>query len=393
MKKKILFIIASILIVFSFSCSKEDKIGERSDPNAPAPPTISDIKIQEIAGGAILTYKIPTHSNLSYIKAVYEIQPGVFREAKSSIYSDTLSIIGYGDTSAHVVKVYSVGKNKKTSEPLTFTFKPKEPPVLTAFETLVFEATFGGVTVGLKNLAQGNLTVKVIVDSTGLNTWAPVATFYTSTLSARFAARGFKPVEKRFGVYLVDRWGNKSDTIKKVLVPVLEELIPKSNFREVKLPTDTYLFVESYSMPRIWDDKHQYNIFATPHTSLMPQWFTFDLGKNVILSRMKSFHYFESPYAGSSVKKFEIWGSNSPDTDGGWDNWKLLGTFDSFKPSGKPVGSNTADDVNYAISKGEDFEFGDQFEPIRYIRFKTLETWGGGKQVVITELTFWGQMK
>jgi len=392
MKKLIYLFTTCLLISMGYGCSKEEKIGLIADPKAPAPAQVSDVKIKSNPGGAIVTYKIPVDPNLSYVKAVYEIQPGVFREAKSSIYTDTLSLVGYGDVQEREVKIYSVGKNQKESEPLTLKFTPLTPPILSAFETLTVGPTFGGVRLNLENIAQGNLTIKVIVDSTGLNTWAPLNAFYTSASKAYFATRGLKAVEKRFGVYLEDRWNNRSDTLISNLTPLLEELITKDTFKEVKLPGDTYQFVESYSMPRVWDGKFQYNIFATPHTSPMPQWFTFDMGKKVVISRFKEFQYHESPYNGSSVKKFELWGSNNPDADGGWNNWELLGTFNSFKPSGRPQGSHTQDDVNYAISNGEDFEINGTPPAVRYLRFKTLETFSGGKQVVITELTFWGQV-
>jgi len=392
MKKLTYLFIACLLISIGYGCSKEEKIGLIADPNAPAPAQVTDVKITSNPGGALLTYKIPADPNLSYVKAVYEIQPGVFRESKSSIYTDTLSLVGYGDANEHEVKIYSVGKNQKASEPISMIFKPLTPPILSAFETLEMEPTFGGVRLNLENIAQGNLTIKVIIDSTGLNTWSPLNAFYTAAAKANFSTRGLKSVEKRFGVYLQDRWNNKSDTLIKDITPFLEELITKETFKEVKLPTDTYLFVESYSMPRVWDGKHQYNIFATPHTSSMPQWFTFDMGKKVIISRFKEFQYLESPYSGSSVKKFELWGSNNPDADGGWANWQLLGTFNSFKPSGRPMGTVQPEDRAYAIDNGEDFEIDGPVPAVRYLRFKTLETYGGGKQVVITELTFWGQV-
>ncbi len=51
------------------------------------------------------TYDLPKDPNLSYIKAVYEAQPGVFNETKSSYYTDTLALAGYGDT-GRKVKLY-----------------------------------------------------------------------------------------------------------------------------------------------------------------------------------------------------------------------------------------------------------------------------------------------
>lgn len=391
--KKILYFIATCLIItLGYSCSKEDRMRQVVDPNAPAPAQVTDVKVKENSGGAILTYKIPADPNLLYVKAVYEIQPGVFREAKSSIYTDTLSLVGFGDTLSHEVKLYSVGKNEKASEPVSIQVSPQMPSVKSVFKTLQIRATFAGVNVSFQNDSKANLSIVVMVDSSGFNTWSPVTTFYTAALKGSFSVRGFEPKEKKFAVFLRDRWNNKSDTLISSLTPLFEELIPKNDFKAVYLPTDTYDFVESFAMPGMWDGKLGYNMFATQHTALIPQWCTIDLGKKTILSRMKEFQYHESPYAGASVKSFEIWGSNDPDKDGGWNNWQLLGTFKSFKPSGKPYGSNTADDVNYAINNGEDFEFTDNSTAFRFIRFKTTETWGGGGQVVIVELTFWGQL-
>ena len=392
MKNLLHLIVSCLVITLCISCAKEEKIGLIADPDAPAPIKVSTVKVEPTPGGAILTYKIPVDPNLSYIKAVYEIQPGVFREAKSSIYSDTLSIVGYGDTLNHEIKLYSVGKNQKESDPLLVQFTPKTPQIIETFKSLSLSSTFGGVNVTFDNSSQANLTVVVLVDSTGLGTWAPVNTFYSSALKAKFSARGLEPEEKIFAAYIKDRWGNKSDTLIKTLTPRLEELVPKNLFKEVKLPTDTYLFVESYNMARAWDNQFGYNIFATPGSSQIPQWFTFDMGQKVILSRMKEYQYHETPYTGASVKSFEIWGSNNPDADGGWNNWQLMGTFESFKPSGRPYGQNTAADVNYGVANGEDFEFIDTLPAVRYLRFKTTATWGGTMQVVITEVTFWGQL-
>src|SRR3546814_12993084 len=93
------------------------------------------------------------------------------------------------------------------------------------------------------------------------------------------------------------------------------------------------------------------------------------------------------------IKAFEIDGSNNPDADGGWGNWELLGSFTSVKPSGLPFGSTTTEDVEYAVINGEDFDFdGTLSPPVRYLRFKTLETWAPGGGVQTSEISFWGKL-
>jgi hypothetical protein len=201
-----------------------------------------------------------------------------------------------------------------------------------------------------------------------------------------------------FKVYLRDRWNNKSDTLTAQLTPLFEEIVPKP-FLSVNLPGDTNAPVATgYNVEQMWNGILGTGIFASPWTSNIPQWFTFDLKQKVVISRLKEHQRAANyTYTGSNVKSFELWGSTNPDTDGGWKNWSLLGTFKSLKPSGLPLGQITAEDYAYGYTNGEDFELDSDLFPaakqeVRYLRFKTTETYGGGTQVTICEITFWGQI-
>lgn len=390
MKKSIYLIAGMMLFVLFQQCKRDDRL-DHIDENAPAPAQVSNIKSISTLGGAILTYKIPSDPNLSYVKAVYEIQPGVFREGKSSYYTDSLKLEGFGDTNEYKVKLYSVGKNEKASEPLEVTIKPLIPPVISAFEDLTMEAGFGGVKIRFKNKLEANIAIVLQGDTTGSGTILPIQTFYTKTPAGSFSVRGMSSTEKKFSVYLKDRWNNKSPALVKSFTPLFEQKVPKP-FATVKLPTDEWEPVEpNYPMERLWDNDIN-SIFASRHTTVLPQWFTLDLGKTVILSRMKMNQRApEYTYTGANVKSFEIYSSNNPNSDGSFGNWKLLGSFKSFKPSGLPMGTVTQEDINYAYTQGEDFEFDGLQQGYRYIRFKSLETYGGGAQVTIAELNFWGK--
>lgn len=394
--KNLYFIAVLMITTLWYSCTKEER-SDYVDPNAPAPAQISGVAVHAGPGSAKLTYKIPRDPNLSYVKAVYEIQPGVFREAKSSIYTDTLALVGFGDTSPHEVKLYSVGKNEKSSEPLIISVSPETPPVAAVFETIEFKATFGGVNVAFRNDYKANLSLVVMVDTTGQNTWAPVTTYYTAAPVGNFSARGYASVEKKFAIFIKDRWNNKSDTLIKTLTPIFETEIPKNTWVSMRLTTDSWKPVNTgYSIEKLWDGSTAtlQSGFASPNGSAMPSWFTIDLGKKVLLSRFKEFQAPSSHlYVASAVKTFELYGSNSPDADGGWTQWQLLGTFHSFKPSGLPMGQTSAEDKNYANVLGEDFEFEIPPPAVRYLRWKTLETYSSTGQVVISELSFWGQIQ
>jgi hypothetical protein len=382
-----------LFIIFSHGCKEESNI-YYIDSNAPAPEPISDIKVESTPGGAIITYKIPKDKNLSYVKAVYEIQPGVYRETKSSYYRDTLDLVGFGDTLSHKVGIYSVGRNEKMSAPLFVDVKPLTPPVLSVFETLDLKATFGGVNVAFENESEAKLAINVIMDSTGIGNWLPLMTHYTGAKEGKFSVRGMDPKERIFGVYIRDRWYHKSDTLVKVLTPLYEELIPKKSWKALHLPGDSWEpDAAKYSLENVWDDivNNSENLFASRDWVKKPQWFTVDLNQTVIFSRMKLFQRTSHPYNAAWVKTFEIWGTTEYNPDGSWDNWMLLGRFDSRIPSGSVWPVYTADDMEYQ-KRGEDFEFEQPLPEVRYIRFKLIDTYGGTGKYHLAELTFWGQI-
>lgn len=392
--KSLQHIILSALLLGCLSCKKDGRI-EYTDSNAPAPAQINNVQVTAVPGGAIVTYKLPTDQHLSYVKAVYETRPGNVRETKASYFTDTLHLTGFGDTALHKVQLFSVGRNEKASAPVEVSVKPLLAPVLTTFASLAMAATFGGVQISFRNDAKDNLAITVMLDSTGQNTWTTINTFYTAAPSGNFSVRGFDTTARRFAVFVRDRWNNKSDTMIKPLKPIYEVSIPKNTWNLLKLPTDTWQAYFNLTIDHLWDNKIDWydNVFASTNASTIPQWFTIDIGQKVIISRIIEHQFrYDHLYAGGAVKRFELWGTNNPSPDGSWANWELLGTFNSFKPSGLPMGNNSAEDMNYAWFHGEDFTFDHLVPAVRYIRFKTLEAYDSPRAIVIAELDLWGQI-
>ena len=99
-----LFIVLGLTLNCLMGCSDDtqDYINY-SDSSLPAPAQVLNPASTSIPGGAYITYQIPKDKNLRYVKAVYETQPGKQYEVKSSIYSDTIKVEGYGDTEPHDV--------------------------------------------------------------------------------------------------------------------------------------------------------------------------------------------------------------------------------------------------------------------------------------------------
>lgn len=396
MKKfKLLYVIFGALL-FTTSCSKEKYTTTLDDDTAPGP--ISNVQVVPLPGGARISYTLPDDASLRYVKAEYNIRADFPREAISSLYTNSLVVDGFPDTEEYEVKLYAVSRGEKLSSPVTVKVKPLQSPLQEAFESLNFAETFGGVTISFNNSGEASLAVTLLTDSAGK--LAEVETYYTKSAEGRHSVRGFAAEPRIFGAVVRDRWGNLSDTVTAEITPVFEQLIPKSKFAAHNLPTDTYeKHIPQGNIEQMWDDRIAPNggigVFHTKPGSGMPQWFTFDMGQTALLSRFKLFHRGPGnlwAYQLGAPKKWEVWGSaTKPDPQGGWEGWTKLMDCDSYKPSGE--GPITNEDALYATSTGEDFIFPDNTPPVRYLRFKILETWGYLDYIYIGELTFWGQLQ
>jgi hypothetical protein len=171
-----------------------------------------------------------------------------------------------------------------------------------------------------------------------------------------------------------------------VTLPKFERQLDKSKFALVTLPTDVkdggYGWLQSY----LWDENYNPPGFATQ--SIIPCWFTFDSGASASISRFKVWQANDRLYDLESVKTFELYGSNSPSSDGSFSSWTKIGSYTSVKPSGLPPGQNTAADIAFALA-GEEFTVADGTPKFRYYRFKLLTNWGGGNFMTMEEIAFY----
>lgn len=390
-----------IFLLTALGGCKQENENKPFNADDQAPPPVTNVQVENIAGGAKITYDRPKDGDLLYVKAEYSIRQGVDREAKASYYLHTLTVDGFPDTSVYEVKLYSVSRGEHASEPVTVHIQPLTPPVVEVFRSLTIKETYGGVRVSFKNGAESNVVLTLLAtDSVG--DMVPADAYYTKSLEGTFAARGFSTVKQKFGVFVRDRWNNHSDTLFADLTPKFEEQLDKTKFKEVDLPSDTYKPHVGSGMHELWDDSwNSGSVFHTNPGTGLPQWFTFDMGVSVKLSRFKFYHRLgagqgatDGAYTGADPRIFEIWGSNDPNTDGSWDgSWVKLGEFQSIKPSGQPEGVVTNEDFQFAVVDGEDFDFPEGIPSVRYLRWKTVKVWGALDHCYIAELTFWGNDK
>ncbi|MES2454524.1 MAG: DUF5000 domain-containing lipoprotein [Bacteroidota bacterium] len=390
---KYLLSIFAIALTISGCKEAETEPFNKSD-KAPAP--VSNVKVVSLPGGANISYDRP--ENMLYVKATYFIRPGVEREAKATYYKNTITIDGFADTKEYEVKLYAVSRGENASEPVTVKVTPLTPPIITVFSSLRFEAIFGGIRVGFTNASEADIVINLLTQDS-IGDYVPAETFYTKRKEGFVNARGYQPVKRKFAAFIRDRWNNHSDTVYTEATPIFEQLLDKTKFKEVRLPTDTYVqHCCGTGMINLWDASwNSANVFHTKPGTGLPQWFTFDIGASLGLSRFKFYHRLgggqqatDGAYTGGDPKIFELYGSNSPNQDGSWASWTLIGEFESIKPSGSPLGTVTSEDFQYAVVNGEEFDIPPGTPKYRYIRWKTKQVWGALDHHYLAELTFWG---
>ena len=379
----IYFVIICLMPFFWNGCEESGRV-DYFDPDAPAPAQVSDVIVRPTHGGAVLKYTLPNDENLLYVWAEYEIRPGVVRNAKSSFFKDSLVLEGFSDERDYQVKIFSVGRNQKTSQPVIETVKPLISPVRLA--TRKMRGTFGGVNIEIENPENAELAIVLIADLDELGFMQDVFTFYTSMENKSFNYRGMEPGEHRVGVYIRDRWNNLSDTIYTEILALKEEEIPKTNpvWEEMSLPGDIRPLNSQYLLQFMWNEVWIQGGHREFHSvdARLPHSLTFRLNKTVRLSRLVLWprNSADDRWVRGHPREFEVYGSMNPDyNSSSLDTWIPLGKFESIKPSG-PGNQITQEDIS-AAQEGLEFDFEESdfaTDPnnvsVRYIRIIVRST-------------------
>lgn len=390
MKNTVLLI--SILLAFCvMACKEEEPIGQ-APVDGVAPGEITNTEVKNVPGGAIIYYQPPRDEDLLYVKAMYTLKEGGVSEVRSSLYSDSLFVQGFGDTLQREVKIVAVDRSNNESQPATVTIQPLEAPVVTIGKTLRLVPDFGGVHAYWQNPTRAEISVVLLAEDNNKE-YAPLETFYSAAREGDAAKREMDTIPMNFRIYVQDRWENKSTPLDYTYTPIFERKLDRLKFKEVRLPNDIQTIVGGWSIPAIWDDitGNSGNGLASEINQPWPHAFTIDLGVLAKISRLRLFQRVSDDYifAEGNPRKFEVWGSAEYEGTGEWSKWIKLMDCSSVKPSGLPILQNTQEDKDRAIN-GEDFVCPPTNPKIRYLRINVTQTWSGTRNFQICELQVFG---
>lgn len=376
------------------SCFKDDAFNEPTDKDGTRPAPVTNVQVTNHNGGATITYTLPNSSNLLYVRAKYKTNDALTRQTQVSYYSNKVEVSGFAEKKEYEVVLTTVSRAEVESEPVIVKVNPETPVHRLVMPTVRIAPDFGGVFIGCVNSIREKIGVIVITkDKNG--EFKPIENQYTTNEQIGFSVRGYENEPREFGVYIVDRWGNSSDTLFETITPLFEELIDKNKFADMSSPGDEpsdYGWFIHY----LWDGNNDPNStgFHTTTIGALPKHITFDMGASYNLSRFKTWQRGGGWYDFShgNPKRWRVWGTNErPAADGSFAGWTMLGEYEApAKPSGRPPYDNTAEDQAFGRN-GFEFNIPAGSPKVRYIRFQVLETWSNTNFWHMVEISFWGQ--
>lgn len=399
MKKNIIYTFSAVLATVLMSACQQEWVGQTPTDSA-APSPVSDVRVEPAPGGADIYYSLPKETDISYVVCEYT-RLGETKKAYSSIYNDHVSIEGFLEEEPTSFSLYLVDHSENRSPAYQGSFTPLEAPIRSVFRTIEAAPDFGGAAISWDNPSQALIGAFLMARNDD-GEWEEYDLVYSSMEHMHRSIRGYDDSIREFGVRLTDKFGNYSDTCVFAVTPLYEKMLDKKKFSNAHLQGDNYSTSPGNPRPieLIWNG----NFTDIWHTNasggyVPPQTFTIDLGVSAALSRMVLFSRGENYYyAQHNVRLFEVWGASElsrPAEDEYWatsawqNEWTRLGDFEVVKPSGEPVGTNTAEDIAFQDA-GFEFDFESGSTDIRYVRFVVKETWAKTAALHISEISIYG---
>jgi len=401
MKKNLLYTCMALVIISLTDC-KEESIGQFPVDNT-APRPVSDVVVDNIAGGAQIFYQLPEEEDLLYVQAVYALPNGTTGRTKTSVFSNSMLIKGFAKSEKAVVQMVSVDRSRNESTPVRVDIEPLDSPIYEILDSLEVQESFGGFKLTWPNPLKEDIVLGVLKKSDTTNELDYVENVYSSQAFVETAIRGLDSVRATFCFFIRDIYENSTDTLEMSLKPYFEEEIPKTGFSGLRLSSWFKLHSYGGGVDKMWDGITNVNnnvYYIQTGNEIMP-YFTIDLGVKAKLSRFRLWQRRDFLFALHNPRMFEWYGTNdlavANDAETlGWEDhpaWIRLSACESKRPSGGKEGDPvTAEDVAYAEA-GEEFEFPLDAPAVRYLRFKLISTWSGSSGLHIGELTFWGQIE
>ena len=385
-----------LLVGLMIACDEVEKSQYATDSVPPG--QVSDVDVDNVPGGAVITYKVPDDDDLLYVKAVYRMSDGTQVEQKSSAYTTRIVVEGLGRAQKQTVQLICGDLSGNESAPYLQEIDPLDSPIYEIQESIQMTEDYGGINILWNNPLKASVVLTLYVLDE-YNRFVEIQNVYTASAEGSYSIRGFPVEERTFAVTVRDRWKNKTDMVSGAYTPWFEEKLDRFKFARWNPPGIPYSQFGDPDVPieRLWNGITENETGYSTNTDwIIPRSITFNLGQSAKLNRIKVWQRTNGTtltFAVYNVRKFELWGSPHPNVNEDFDTWTFLGDFTAVKPSGLPLGQVTEEDRAYALA-GEDYMVQENRElSVQYVRIHVKELWGGGTTPAqFCEIEFYGEI-
>ncbi|MBD1431976.1 DUF4959 domain-containing protein [Sphingobacterium sp. DN00404] len=406
-KIKSIYLLAFICLINFQGCEEITNYNEIISADKTKPENVKDVRVENFNGGSRILYTLPNSDNILYVQAKYTIRDGVNRETKSSYYTDTVIVDGFAESKEYDVTLTVVSRANVSSDPLTVKVHPDEPYYKLIKRELTTREDFGGINIRTLNPDRQSIGIILLALDSNTNSLAINDQHFSKDDIISYSVRGLSATPKSLGVYVQDRFGNRSDTTLLTITPLPEFLMDKSKFFTYRLASDADLYTDGgWNVDRLWDNNTGEPGWHTEASAKgMPILVTFGMGVKAKLSR---FVLWNRPgqysYSHGNPRIFSLWGS---DKDSPQDiklpisapegaqvgDWINLGNFNYPNPPSGAAPTAVTDSDRAFVAAGVNFDVPISSPAIRYLRLNIAETWSGGEFAHSQEISVYGTVE
>ena len=393
---KTIKILAILLIpIITLIGCKDD---ENQDSTPPGSLTIENITPTN--GGGIISYTLPSDSDILFVRAEYTNSLGIDVYRVSSSHNDSIEIDGLNQNTPVQVRLFVIDENENMSQPVEVEFTPLPSFIFLVQESISIAPELGGVKIDWDNIAEKTVYVHLHIVNGGEE---EIRILSSNSASESIFVRGLESVEMTFLTKVEDFDGNITDLEEKAtLTPLFEEMIDKSTWTLMSQLSVNGNAWEGETTA-FWDDivdtaetnsDNSYFIIWRDQNGGTLDWpldIVINLNKNVRIHRFKVWQrafWYNGPtgipyyYQEENMRSFDLYASNNS------VDWTLLGQFDIGDPSDE--NGNIPQDFIDAAADGHDFDLEGVSEKFNYLKFSITSNYGSDTYVHGSEITLWG---
>ncbi len=212
------------LVSLIMSCSKTDD----GDTIPPSPLTVTSTTPTN--GGGIISYELPSDSDILYVTAVYTNSNGEEISRVSSKYNTDIEVSGLNQTTSITVQLFVVDESYNRSIPVEVEFTPLPSFIYLVQDSIEIVPDLGGVKISWDNIESKTVFVFLHIMNAGVEDVRILSS--NNSEETRFV-RGLESVEMSFSIRIEDFEGNTTTLEEKGnITPLFEQEIDKSSWRK-----------------------------------------------------------------------------------------------------------------------------------------------------------------